>query len=465
MKALVVAGLVAAVFVLPRAQAGEPGSTFRVFLKDGQALASYGESAVVGDRLVFTLLVGQLGAPALQMMSLPMPSVDLDRTQRYAATLRAAHYATTRGEADYAAMTAEVQRALDQIAAVEDPKRRLELADEARRRLLDWSADHHHYRAPDIRELAGLFDQVIAELRAAAGESRFALELRSGPAAPVREPILPVPGLRDSIALARAAAAAADIGEERMAVLRVAAAVLEGEAGAEDLKASLKKDLDAELAADAAYRALAADLLARADAAVRRGDLESVRAIRAALADRDRALGGRRPQHVAALAGMLDARLEAVRVHRLALERYALVRRSFLEYERLARPVMSGFDGLLPVPELRPGREVHGVRAARPRRCAPAGTRGRSGRPQTAGRSDGRPCDARERRAPGDRGVHPPPPGRHDRERGDRSRGVGRRRRSPAARHARARPDGRPALSATNKDSVTSAFRRCNAAR
>lgn len=350
MKALVAAGFVAAAFVLPRAQAGDPGSTFRVFLKDGQALASYGESAVVGDRIVFTLLVGgQAGTPALQMMSLPMPSVDLDRTKRYAATLRAAHYAATRGEADYAAMTAEVQRALDQIAAVEEPKRRLDLAEEAKRRLLTWSADHHYYRAPDIRELAGLFDQVIAELRAAAGESRFALDLRAGPAAPVAEPILPVPTLRDSIVLARAAAAATDIGEERMAVLRAATAVLEREVGAEDLKDGLKKDLDAELAADAAYRVLAADLLPRADAAVRRGDLESVRALRTSLADRDRALGGRRPQQVAALEGMLDARLEAVRAHRLALDRYALVRRSLLEYERQARPVMSGFDGLLPI--------------------------------------------------------------------------------------------------------------------
>jgi len=344
-----VVGLMAAT-AQPRAQAGEPGSTFRVFLKNGQALASYGESAVVGDRIVFTLLVGgQAGAPELQMMSLPMPSVDLDRTQRYAATLRAAHYAATRGEADYAAMSAEVQRALDQIATVEEPKRRLELAEEAKRRLLAWSADHYFFRAPEIRELAGLFDQVIAELRAAAGESRFALDLRAGPAAPVPEPILPVPSLRDSIALARAAAAAADIGEERTAVLRAAATVAAREAGVEDLREGIKKDLDAELAADAAYRALAADLLSRADAAVRRGDLESVKALRAALADRDRALGARRPQHVAALEGMLDAKVEAVRIHRLALDHYALVRRSLLEYERQARPVMSGFDGLLPV--------------------------------------------------------------------------------------------------------------------
>ena len=38
----------------------EPSTVYRVFLTNGQALPSYGEAANVGDRLVFTLLIGDL---------------------------------------------------------------------------------------------------------------------------------------------------------------------------------------------------------------------------------------------------------------------------------------------------------------------------------------------------------------------------------------------------------------------
>jgi hypothetical protein len=349
-RALAAAGMATLAIASPAAQGPDASSTFRVFLTDGRAIPSYGESAVLGDRIIFTLVVaGSAGPAELQLMSLPLPSVDLARTQRYASSVRAGHYAATRGEADYAAMTAEVQRALDQILAVEDPKRRLALAEEAKRRLLSWSAEHYYYRASDIRELAGLFDQVIAELRAAAGESQFALDLRAGLAAPVPEPLLPVPGVRDSVALARAAAAAADVVEERVAALRAASSVLSRESGVEDLKSEVDKELGVEMAAEAAYRAMSADVLAKAEVAVRKADVEAVQTLLASLAERDRALGGRRPAQVAMIAAALNAKLEAARIHRLALEHYTLVRRSLLEYERQARPVMSGIDGLGPI--------------------------------------------------------------------------------------------------------------------
>jgi hypothetical protein len=349
-RLLVTLSLLAVAVALARAQGGDAGSTFRVFLSDGRAIPSYGESAVVGDRIVFTLLVSATaGPPALQLMSLPLPSVDLPRTQRYATSLRASHYAATRGEADYAAMTAEVQRALDQITSIVDTKKRLDVAEEAKRRLLAWSTEHYYYRAADIRELAGLFDQVIAELRAAAGESQFSLDLRSGFAAPVAEPLLPAPSVRESVTLARAAAAAADVVEERLAVLRTTSAVLSRESDVDDLKAGVARDLEAEAAADAAYSALAEELAVKADAALRRGDVEGVQALRAVLAERDQALGSRRPARAAAIGALLDAKLEAARIHRKALDHYAAVRRSLLVYERQVRTVMSGLDGLAPI--------------------------------------------------------------------------------------------------------------------
>ena len=66
------------------AQAPIPdGAVFRVFLKDGRALPSYGESAVTGDRVVFTLIIGSTKEQtSLQLVSLPVSSVDVARTSR-----------------------------------------------------------------------------------------------------------------------------------------------------------------------------------------------------------------------------------------------------------------------------------------------------------------------------------------------------------------------------------------------
>jgi hypothetical protein len=104
------------VLVEARPQTIDADAIFRVYLKSGQALPAYGESALVGDRVVFTLLLGVSPAPrSMQLMSLPAANVDLDRTRRYANTIRAKHYAATRGELDYAAMSQEVQRTLGQL--------------------------------------------------------------------------------------------------------------------------------------------------------------------------------------------------------------------------------------------------------------------------------------------------------------------------------------------------------------
>jgi hypothetical protein len=159
--------------------------TYRIFLRDGDALPSLGDYAVVADRVVFTLPLGAPGThQELQLMSLPVELVDMERTARYAHAVRASRYAATRGEADYLAMTDEVARALNELRDLDDPATRLALAEEARRRLLAWSGENYAYRAADIQELAGLFEQVIAELRAAAGESSFALDLSTGPIRP-----------------------------------------------------------------------------------------------------------------------------------------------------------------------------------------------------------------------------------------------------------------------------------------
>src|SRR5580704_3593650 len=101
-------------------------STFRVFLNDGRALPAYGESAVVADRVVFSLLVGGGPVPtAIQLVTLPASSVDLDRTARYAKAVRAAYFAATTGEAEYQTMTSQIASTLDALPAIADPTLRL----------------------------------------------------------------------------------------------------------------------------------------------------------------------------------------------------------------------------------------------------------------------------------------------------------------------------------------------------
>ena len=190
-------------------QADAPTATHRVFLTGGEALPTYGEWARIDDRVVFMLVIGDADARQLQLMSLPVSAVDLERTNRYTDAVRAAHYAATRGEHEYQAITQEVGRAIDQLAGVDDKKQRLGMAEEARSRLLDWTRNSYNYRASDVRELTALFDEVIADLKTAAGQSAISFELQSGPATLDLEPTQPPPPLRASVQLALAASLAA----------------------------------------------------------------------------------------------------------------------------------------------------------------------------------------------------------------------------------------------------------------
>jgi hypothetical protein len=350
-------------FVLPFwsfAQPATAGSTFRVFLTTGEALPTFGDSAQVGERLVFNLLVGSAdGTSLLQLMSVPIASVDLVRTRRYSESVRASNYAATRGESDYAAITADVSRSLDALSQVTDPRRRLQLAEEARGRLLAWSRAHFNYRASDVRELAGLFDEVVAELRAAAGEPRFSLDLRADAAAPDREPLLPGATLAESVAAALAASSVTDVAEDRIAVLRTAVAAVAAERGPAALSSAVMARLGEELRVESAYSSLREDLLARADASLRRGDVKAIEGLLSERAGRDRALGGLRPFHVTELGRQLLAELDRARAFRVGLDHFAYIRPRLLAYQRRIASSLVALDRLIPV--LAQIRDMHGV--------------------------------------------------------------------------------------------------------
>jgi hypothetical protein len=344
--------VIAAASALPRpvvAQSIDPGSTFRVFLATGQTLVSYGEAARVGERVIFTLMVGD-GSPSTryQLMSLPATAVDLTRTEQYSYAVRALRYAATRGETDYAAMTAEVTRALDELMTIEEPKRRLSMAEEARRRLVNWSRDNYGYRAGDVRELAALFEEVIAQMRAAAGESRFTIDLAAGPPPAPDAVIQRRPTFREGLDQAFAAAAASDVSTDRRAILRAVAATVAELPPGDAVRTHAEERLESEREWDRAYAALAASTLEQADAAVEKGDVAGIERARSAVIARDRTFGSRRPEEMQALMADLDTRLERARVRAERLDAYRRLRPALLTYENQVRPVLNTLDGATP---------------------------------------------------------------------------------------------------------------------
>ena len=111
-------------------------------------------------------------------------SVDWVRTDDYTVALRAARYAEARGEHDFAELSGEVARLLNEVGQTTDNARRLGLALEARRRLSEWPARHHNYRASDVQQILQLVDDAISDFRAAAGAQQFDLALHAAVAAP-----------------------------------------------------------------------------------------------------------------------------------------------------------------------------------------------------------------------------------------------------------------------------------------
>lgn len=330
------------------AQALGAATTYRVFLKNGHALASYGDTARVGDRIIFNLpIIGADNQLSLQLVSLPLSAIDLERTDRYAETMRAAYYAATRGEADYLEMTSRMTVELGRLPSMTDPTQQLAAAERLRADMLAWPKTHFYYRVDDVDRFAVMFADAINEMRAAAGLGGFALDLSAGITTPVREPLLPAPGATESITLAVVAARAADISEERIAVLRAALGLVP--VSDARLRRDISTELEQEVAADRAYLLLAKEFRARAEAAVKRGSVQTAERLRDELPRRDRQLGQRRAETVQALAEELDRAVEMTRTRRAALDRYHATLRTLLIYERRVRSAMSAFDGFGPL--------------------------------------------------------------------------------------------------------------------
>ncbi|HSJ96893.1 MAG TPA: hypothetical protein VLC53_07470, partial [Myxococcota bacterium] len=326
----------------------------RIFLRDGSMLVSYGEFARVADGIVVSIpLGGTESSPVLHLVTIAERDVDWDRTNAYVEAARARRYAETRGESDFAKLTREVADILNKAGTDADPARRLALAEAARRQLVEWPRQHHGYRAEEISQMTIWLDQVVSELRIAAGQSSFDLALVAAPpSGGVSVGMLPAPDFRERIELAMIAASRTPEPAERISLLRTVLDLLqpvlpEGSWMAA-LYGSASSELAAELRTDRAYAALTSRTLRRAAAYEGQADVRGLESLVRAVIEEDARLNRTRPAEVAALLATLDAKVDAARRLRLArdawAERAVLVR----QYWRDVRP---GLDRLLGVRE------------------------------------------------------------------------------------------------------------------
>jgi hypothetical protein len=345
---LVISTLVTA----PRIAHATDTPVFRIFLRDGTTLTSYGEYARVNGRIVFSVPLGPLeGQPHLQLVTLDASQVDWPRTDRYRDAVRGAQYAATRGESDFTLMTGEVAQVLNDIALTPDPHRRLTLAEEARRRLNDWPATHYGYRAGEVREIAGLLDEAVSDFRAAAGEQAFDLNLVATVEAPPGEQLLPAPTPSEIIAQALSIGEVSDVPAERVALLRSTLAYIDTARGVPETSRAAARDfarrrLEGELGADRSYAALDRDVTRLADARAARGDVRGMERLIASVDRRDAALGRRRPDQVRAIIARLRDRLDGARRLRLARDRWRLRSAAYRSYTRLVREPLADLDAI-----------------------------------------------------------------------------------------------------------------------
>ncbi|MCC7418183.1 MAG: hypothetical protein IT176_13675 [Acidobacteria bacterium] len=349
MHSRTLAGALAALCLLAGARgasAADDSPLFRVFMKDGTALASYGEFAIVGDRVVFSMPVAATSNPPLHLVDVPADRVDWDRTNRYTESARADHYIATRAESDYLALSGEIVRTLDEVAATADTGRRLEIVERARERLAAWPAGHYNYRSAEVLQLLQLLDEAIAGLRAASGGRQFALNFSAFvQLPPAREPLLPPPTAQESIQQILDAAQLSDSPEARKSLLSTAIAAVDrdGEAipavWARDQRASAQAQLEAEIRIDRSYRALTQTTMGLARERAKAADVRGIEALLRRIRSRDGALGRRRPDVVLALIRSVESSLDAARRLRLERDRWAMRAPALRRYrQEMAEP-------------------------------------------------------------------------------------------------------------------------------
>lgn len=343
-----VAGVLAVVAPL---SADVPAPIFRVFLKDGTALASWGEYAEVADQLVLTLPIGTGSRRTYEFVTLPVAKVDMAKTEQYAEAVRAAQFAASRGAVEYAELRLRLAGQIDAIPILPNATERLAAAESVRQQLLDWAATTHGYRAREVNELLNVFDARIVELRVAAGHTGFSLNLSAGTVPPAPPRLRNAPTALDTVSLALKAAAATDDDEVRRNLLtraRSAANRLSGP-GVDALRAAVAERIAAEARIDRQYARLRLDVTRLAAEAVDAADARAIDTLRERVVGSDAGWGRRRPGQVRGLLASLDAYYAAAAQQRLVLDRWEATRQQLAAYQNEMRPFIAALEAQAPM--------------------------------------------------------------------------------------------------------------------
>ena len=337
------AATVALGLALPVHAQEPPRPHYRVFLSDGSTLVSFGEWARVDDLIVFSVPLSTSETPELHLVSLPVGRVDLTRTERYAQGVRAARYAATQGEGDFARLSQDVATALNQVATLSDPVERLKTAERARLALREWPGAQYGYRATEVQEIIGVLDGIIAGLRASAGQGsgqgRFDLSLSTS-TEPPHEPLLAPPDQADVVQHLMTASTLVSSPAERVSLLQSVLAILDRAVDllpatlASTIRSKALGGIADERRLDDLYGQLRVSTLSEASRLAERADIRGLEALRERFRTEDQKLGSTRPDEIAAIAATLDAHLDAAHRLRLAHDQWLLRVESLRRYQR-----------------------------------------------------------------------------------------------------------------------------------
>jgi hypothetical protein len=336
--------------------AAQDAPLFRLFLKDGSSLVSFGEMARVDDRVVFSMPTSpDTTNPELHLVTIPDGRVDWEKTTSYSESARASRYLATRAEADYALLTTDIAQALNDVALTTVPAERLAIVQKARKALADWPGRHFGYKQDEVYQMLGTLDEAIAELRAATGAQQFDLALVAATEiTPERTPLLPPPTLQESIEQTLLAASLTPSADERMSLLTVANAAIDRDAPLlpSAWTASIRETTTAaiarEVAVDRAYGSLSTRILKLADTQARAANVRGVERLTAEIKAQDDRLGRARPDVVNSLLASVEQRLDAARRFRLARDRWLMRLPDLRHYEESIRSVVDRLAGLKP---------------------------------------------------------------------------------------------------------------------
>ena len=347
------AASVLALALWPVAASAQPAASrvlFRVFLSDGRVLSSYGEWARLNDRVIFSMPTQLSRDPVeLQLVSIPSQRVDWPRTESYAESVRAAAYAETRGEVDFAAFSSEVAKTLHEVSQIADPHLRLSTAERARQKLADWPAQHYGYRVTEVRESLAVLDEVISQLRVSAGINRFDIALSAPLPAPPPPP-LPPPTDAELAEQFMAAASLSETSAERMSLLQTVLKLIDKAVGmlpaewADRMRSAASSDLERERRTERAYTELRTTTLQAVARLARRGNMSDLEKLRERVKAEDRRLGGQRAGDVAALLATIDLEAASAVRAREAERQWEKRAPQFRRYRRAMGGSFEAFD-------------------------------------------------------------------------------------------------------------------------